>query len=59
MTVENAGQPGLPAPLVQTNSPADISASRLDDDARLRETERILEDYIDLLSKNGGMIANQ
>lgn len=59
LTVENAGDPGLPPPLVETNSPADISAARLDDDARLNETERILEDYIDLLSKNGGMIANQ
>jgi carboxyl-terminal processing protease len=59
LTVENAGQPGLPPPLVETNSPANISEGRLNDDARLKETERILEDYISLQSKNGGSITNQ
>jgi carboxyl-terminal processing protease len=59
LTVENAGEPGLPTPLVETNSPANISEGRLDDDARLHETERILEDYISLLQKNAGLIANQ
>ena len=70
LTVENAGQPGLPPPLVETNSPANISEGRLNDatfrtpndiptHARLKEAERILEDYISLLSKNGGSLANQ
>jgi carboxyl-terminal processing protease len=59
LTVENAGEPGLPPPLVETNSPANISEDRLNDDARLMESERILEDYISLLPKNGGSIANQ
>jgi len=59
LTVENAGDPGLPSPLVETNSPNDISDGRLNDAARLEETEHILEDYISLLSKNGGLIANQ
>ena len=59
LTVETADKPDLPPPLVQTNSPANISEGRLNDDARLKETERILEDYISLLSKNGGSITNR
>jgi carboxyl-terminal processing protease len=83
LTVENAGEPGLPPPLVETNSTANvsegylndhanmlaerqrvesfdnISEGQLNDDARLAESERILEDYLSLLSKNGGLIANQ
>lgn len=59
LTVENAGEPGLPTPLVETNSPANISESRLNDDARLDESEHILEDYVSLLSKSAGLIANQ
>ena len=31
LTVENAGEAGLPPPLVETNSPANISESRLND----------------------------
>jgi carboxyl-terminal processing protease len=59
LTVENAGDPGLPPPFVETNSPANIAEGRLNDDARLDESEHILEDYISLLSKNSGLIANQ
>ncbi len=59
LTVENAADSGLPSPLVETNSPDDISDGRLNDAARLDETERILEDYISLLSKSGSLIANQ
>jgi carboxyl-terminal processing protease len=59
LTVENAGEPGLPPPFVETNSPANISEGRLNDDARLEEAERVLEDYISLLPKNDGSIANQ
>jgi carboxyl-terminal processing protease len=58
LTVENAGEPGLPPPLLETNSPANISEGRLNDDARLDESERILEDYISLLSKSAGFIAD-
>jgi carboxyl-terminal processing protease len=59
LTIENAGEPGLPSPLVETNSPDTVSNGRLDDDARLDECEHILEDYVSLLSKNGSLIANQ
>jgi len=59
LTVENADKPGLPPPFVETNSPANISEGRLNDEARLYESEHILEDYISLLSKSGGLIANQ
>ena len=58
LTLKNAGDTGLPQPIAQTNSPANISEGRLNDDARLKETERILEDYISLLSKNVGSITN-
>jgi len=59
LTLENVDKPGLPDPTVETNSPSNISPARLDDDVRLKETERILQDYIFLLPKTGGMIANQ
>jgi carboxyl-terminal processing protease len=59
LTVENAGEPGLPPQLVETNSPANISEGRLNDDARLDESEHILEDYVSLLSKNASLIADQ
>jgi carboxyl-terminal processing protease len=59
LTVENAGDSGLPTPIVETNSPADISDGQLNDNARLFESEHILEDYLSLLSKNGSLMANQ
>jgi carboxyl-terminal processing protease len=59
LTVENADKPGLPPPFVETNSPANISEVRLNEEARLDECEHILEDYISLLSKNASLIANQ
>ncbi len=59
LTVENAGEPGLPPPFVETNSPANISEGRLNDEARLDESERILEDYVSLLSKSVSMTAHQ
>ena len=59
LTVENAGEPGLPPPFVETNSPANVSEGQLNDKARLDESEHILEDYVSLLPKNASMIANQ
>jgi carboxyl-terminal processing protease len=59
LTVENAGEPGLPPPFMETNSPANISEGRLNDEARLDESEHILEDYVSLLSKSGSLTAHQ
>jgi len=42
-----------------TNSVPIITTSPVPPDARLDETEHILEDYISLLSKNAGLTANQ
>ncbi len=73
ITVENAEQPGLPAPAAQTSSnlaaAADstnaVPAAALADkksppvaDAMLEETENILEDYISALAKKSLLIAN-
>ncbi len=57
LTVENAAKPGLPSPLVETNSPANISDVQLNDEARLDEAEHVLEDYISLFSKNASLAA--
>jgi carboxyl-terminal processing protease len=53
LTVENAANPGLPSQLVETNSPANLSEGRLNEIARLNESEHILEDYISLGFNNG------
>ena len=74
LTVAKAGEPGLPPPLQKTNTvtanglPAganstQTAASKVADtpkppDPMLNETERILEDYISLLSSNRILIAN-
>jgi len=74
LTVAKAGEPGLPPPLQKTNTvtanglPAgtnstQTAASKAGDapkppDPMLDETERILEDYILLLSPNQMLIAN-
>ena len=75
LTVANAGEPGLPPPLDETNT---VTATNLivgansaqtastnvvalpppAVDPMLDETERILEDYISLLSSNQMLIAN-
>jgi carboxyl-terminal processing protease len=57
ITPENADQPGL---TIETNAMdnAKLSEGQLDETARLDETERILEDYISLLSSNQPLIAN-
>jgi carboxyl-terminal processing protease len=57
ITPENADQPGL---ATETNAidHAKLSEGQLDEAARLDETERILEDYISLLSSNQPLIAN-
>ncbi len=71
LTVENAGEPGLPPPLGETNT---VTANKLPAgrvnaaavpspnppavDPMLDETERILEDYISLSSSNQMLIAN-
>ena len=78
LTVENAGEPGLPPPLGETNT---VTANKLPAgplptpagsanvvavppptpaavDPMLDETERILEDYISLLSSKQMLIAN-
>ncbi len=57
ITVENAGQPGLPACESNTIDYDKIGEGQLDDAARLAETESILEDYISDLSVNRTMIA--
>ncbi|MBU6409976.1 MAG: carboxy terminal-processing peptidase, partial [Verrucomicrobia bacterium] len=59
ITIENAGKPGLPAPTVETNAPAAESEGQLDDEARLREGEQILEDYIALRPKNAVRMAQK
>ena len=76
LTVENAGEPGLPPPLGETNtvtaaslttstSSTQTASTQIADapkppavDPMLDETERILEDYISLLSSNRMLIAN-
>jgi carboxyl-terminal processing protease len=52
LTVENSGDAGLPASETNVVDYAKIPEGQLDEDARLKETERILEDYISLQSKN-------
>ena len=78
LTVEKAGEPGLPPPLGETNTvtaatsparplPAPAGSTSVVAapppppaavDPMLDETERILEDYISLLSSNQMLIAN-
>ena len=74
LTVKKAGEPGLPSPVAETNTVAanslptgtnstQTAASKVADapkppDPMLDETERILEDYISLLSSNQMLIAN-
>ncbi len=66
LTLKQVGLPGLPPPVAKTNlasapldgGPADADASTAEDtvpavDATLNETENILLDYIDLLSRKG------
>jgi carboxyl-terminal processing protease len=57
ITVENAGQPGLPACETNVVDYAKAGEATLDEAARLKETENILEDYISLLSAGHSMIA--
>jgi carboxyl-terminal processing protease len=76
LTVEKAGEPGLPPPLGETNTmtansltagtnSTQTASTQIADapkppavDPMLDETERILEDYISLLSSNQMLIAN-
>lgn len=58
ITVENAGKPGLPACETNTVDYFSMSEGQVDEEARLKETERILEDYISLLSTDKTLIAN-
>ena len=74
LTVAKAGEPGLPPPLQKTNTvtanglPAGTNSTQTaaakaagapkPPDPMLDETERILEDYISLLSSNQMLIAN-
>jgi len=74
LTVAKAGEPGLPPPLQKTNTvtanglPAGTNSTQTaaakaadapkPSDPMLDETERILEDYISLLSSNQMLIAN-
>ncbi|MDE3066605.1 MAG: carboxy terminal-processing peptidase [Verrucomicrobiota bacterium] len=70
ITVENAGKPGLPPPLAETNALAGVLATNIaataatiltnappEIDPMLDETEHILEDYIALMGTNRAMIA--
>jgi len=69
ITVENAGHPGLPAPITTLNSPtaklADlpsdeaeyVEATTPQNDPILRESERILADYVALLRHPSPMAA--
>lgn len=73
ITLENADDPGLPAPEVDTNSVtatglngtnsvgsvANGTKSPPEVDATLEETENIMEDYISMLSSNKSMTAAQ
>jgi carboxyl-terminal processing protease len=58
ITVENADQPGLPPQSTNTVDNANIFEVQRAEAARLRETERILEDYIPLVETNHILIAN-
>jgi carboxyl-terminal processing protease len=58
ITVENASQPGLPSSETNVVNYAEMGQGQLDEAARLDETEKILEDYISLLSSNQNLIAN-
>jgi C-terminal domain of tail specific protease (DUF3340) len=58
ITVENAEQPGLPVCETNVVDYAKISEGQLDEAARLRETEQMMQDYISLLSGTRTLIAN-
>jgi carboxyl-terminal processing protease len=58
ITVENAGQPGLPACETNVVDYAKMGEGQLDEASRLTETEHIMEDYISLMTKNSILIAN-
>jgi carboxyl-terminal processing protease len=69
ITPENADQPGLPTPTMQTNEIAAATSTNNTPataekksppsiDPMLGETENILEDFISLSSKNATLIAN-
>jgi len=58
ITVENADQPGLPPQSTNTVDSVNMNEGQCAEAARLRETERILEDYIPLVETNHILIAN-
>jgi carboxyl-terminal processing protease len=58
ITVENADQPGLPPQSTNTVDNANMFEVQRAEATRLRETERILEDYIPLIETNHILIAN-
>jgi carboxyl-terminal processing protease len=57
ITVENAGQPDLPACETNVVDYAKIGEGQLDEASRLKETEHIIQDYISLLSASRNLIA--
>jgi carboxyl-terminal processing protease len=57
ITVENAGQPDLPACETNVVDYAKTGEGQLDEASRLKETERIIQDYISLLSASRNLIA--
>ena len=57
ITIENADQPGLPDAETNIVDYSKLSEGQVDESARLKETENILEDYISLLNANHPLVA--
>jgi carboxyl-terminal processing protease len=57
ITVENAGQPDLPACETNVVDYVKTGEGQLDEASRLKETEHIIQDYISLLSASRNLIA--